>query len=262
MIRILGFKKKAKQRKQTQAPKISFVVVFWWLLFAVAFQWLQPRKTQHSLREYCHIRFTFQRHDKNCGREKSGRRRRSTSSERCVADTLKNRSLSSPTSYVTRILGFVLCHTINDHGIETKKNEKLQMKFFLRKLQKHRLSKFEESFLLNFFLTVVACASCRRSPFVELLMMHLCIKALHYLWNFIFFFLFQDTELLVLGCLKWDVSCVTPLDFIELIISRLPINNDNCRDIDPEKIRKHAQAFISLAVRGESRFESRNYFGA
>lgn len=77
---------------------------------------------------------------------------------------------------------------------------------------------------------------------------------MHYLWNFkiIFFFLiFQDTELLVLGCLKWDVSCVTPLDFIDLIISRLPIINKNCDYIDPEKIRKHAQAFISLAVRGE-----------
>jgi hypothetical protein len=49
------------------------------------------------------------------------------------------------------------------------------------------------------------------------------------------------------------VSCVTPLDFIDLIISRLPIINKNCTDIDPEKIRKHAQAFISLAVRGESR---------
>lgn len=65
-------------------------------------------------------------------------------------------------------------------------------------------------------------------------------------------FLSQDTELLVLGCLKWDVSCVTPLDFIDLIISRLPIINKNCTDIDPEKIRKHAQAFISLAVRGKS----------
>jgi hypothetical protein len=63
----------------------------------------------------------------------------------------------------------------------------------------------------------------------------------------------QDTELLVLGCLKWDVSCVTPLDFIDLIISRLPIINKSCTDIDPEKIRKHAQAFISLAVRGESK---------
>jgi hypothetical protein len=66
----------------------------------------------------------------------------------------------------------------------------------------------------------------------------------------------QDTELLVLGCLKWDVSCVTPLDFIDLIISRLPIINKNCSEIDPEKIRKHAQAFISLAVRGE--FKTKN----
>lgn len=68
----------------------------------------------------------------------------------------------------------------------------------------------------------------------------------------------QDTELLVLGCLKWDVSCVTALDFIDLIISRLPIVNKICTDIHPEKIRKHAQAFISLAVRGESQ---KNSFG-
>jgi hypothetical protein len=72
-------------------------------------------------------------------------------------------------------------------------------------------------------------------------------------WNALtnLFFSLQDTELLVLGCLKWDVSCVTPLDFIDLIISRLPIINKNCDYIDPEKIRKHAQAFISLAVRGK-----------
>lgn len=58
-------------------------------------------------------------------------------------------------------------------------------------------------------------------------------------------------ELIVLDALKWDVSCVTPLDFLDLIISRLPIQNRNCADIDPDKIRKHAQAFISLAVRGK-----------
>lgn len=56
---------------------------------------------------------------------------------------------------------------------------------------------------------------------------------------------------MVLGCLKWDVSFVTPLDFLELLITRLPIQNKNCGDIDPDRIRKHAQAFISLAVRGE-----------
>lgn len=49
---------------------------------------------------------------------------------------------------------------------------------------------------------------------------------------------------------------MTPLDFIDLIISRLPIINKNCDYIDPEKIRKHAQAFISLAVRGK---EKSNY---
>lgn len=59
----------------------------------------------------------------------------------------------------------------------------------------------------------------------------------------------MDTELLVLGCLKWDVSCVTPHDFIDLLITRLPITNKLCADIDPDKIRKHSQAFISLAAR-------------
>lgn len=79
-------------------------------------------------------------------------------------------------------------------------------------------------------------------------------EPLHYLWNLIlnlFFSLSQDTELLVLGCLKWDVSCVTPHDFIDLLIARLPIINKLCADIDPDKIRKHSQAFISLAARGE-----------
>lgn len=99
---------------------------------------------------------------------------------------------------------------------------------------------------------VVLFSFCRiiNDAFMHL-MKHRIIYGISY---FRVFFSFQDTELLVLGCLKWDVSCVTPLDFIDLIISRLPIVNKNCTDIDPEKIRKHAQAFISLAVRGKFRF--------
>ncbi|XP_055615131.1 G1/S-specific cyclin-D2 [Toxorhynchites rutilus septentrionalis] len=56
-------------------------------------------------------------------------------------------------------------------------------------------------------------------------------------------------ELLVLSRLKWDVSTVTPLDFLELLICRLPIENKKCHDISIEKVRKHSQAFISLAAR-------------
>ncbi|XP_055587920.1 G1/S-specific cyclin-D2 [Uranotaenia lowii] len=56
-------------------------------------------------------------------------------------------------------------------------------------------------------------------------------------------------ELLVLSRLKWDVSTVTPLDFLELLLCRLPIENQKRHDISLEKVRKHAQAFISLAAR-------------
>lgn len=56
-------------------------------------------------------------------------------------------------------------------------------------------------------------------------------------------------ELLVLNRLKWDVSTVTPLDFLELLLCRLPIENKKCHDISIEKVRKHAQAFISLTAR-------------
>lgn len=61
----------------------------------------------------------------------------------------------------------------------------------------------------------------------------------------------QRWELLVLSRLKWDVSTVTPLDFLELFLCRLPIENRKCHDISVEKVRKHAQAFISLAARGK-----------
>lgn len=70
------------------------------------------------------------------------------------------------------------------------------------------------------------------------------------------FFLFQQWELLVLSLLKWDLSTVTPLDFLQLLLSRLPIKSKRSADITMDKVRKHAQAFISLAARGKSsRFE-------
>lgn len=68
--------------------------------------------------------------------------------------------------------------------------------------------------------------------------------------NFLLFS-FQNWELIVLNKLKWDVSSVTPLDFLELLLIRLPIPHPSCPDITPAKVRRHAQAFISLAARGE-----------
>ncbi|KAG4065479.1 hypothetical protein HA402_009040 [Bradysia odoriphaga] len=61
-------------------------------------------------------------------------------------------------------------------------------------------------------------------------------------------------ELIVLSRLKWDISSITPLDFLELLLSRLPITHRNCTDINLDKIRKHAQAFISLAAREHNFF--------
>lgn len=66
------------------------------------------------------------------------------------------------------------------------------------------------------------------------------------------FFLFslsiQQWELIVLSKLKWNISSVTPLDFLEHLLVRLPISSQHT---DISKIKKHAQAFISLAARGE-----------
>lgn len=41
---------------------------------------------------------------------------------------------------------------------------------------------------------------------------------------------------------------MTPLDFLEHLLVRLPINKQHT---DVSKIKKHAQAFISLAARGK-----------
>ncbi|CAL8376019.1 unnamed protein product [Arctogadus glacialis] len=50
-------------------------------------------------------------------------------------------------------------------------------------------------------------------------------------------------ELLVLTKLKWDLASVTPLDFLDLFMSRLPIRTEN-RHI----LRKHAQTFVALCA--------------
>lgn len=57
---------------------------------------------------------------------------------------------------------------------------------------------------------------------------------------------FQEMELLVLSKLKWDVSAVTPHDFLDQIISRLSLHKDR-----PEAIKTHAQTFIALCATGK-----------
>lgn len=53
-----------------------------------------------------------------------------------------------------------------------------------------------------------------------------------------------DWEILVLGKLKWDLSAVTPYDFLEQIFSRLSLPNVSV-------IRKHAATFIALCCTDE-----------
>lgn len=69
-----------------------------------------------------------------------------------------------------------------------------------------------------------------------------------FLFNSLYFIFLQQWELIVLNKLKWNISSVTPLDFLEHLLVRLPINKQHT---DVSKIKKHAQAFISLAARGK-----------
>lgn len=50
-------------------------------------------------------------------------------------------------------------------------------------------------------------------------------------------------ELLVLNKLKWDLASVTPLDFIDHFLSRLPVRTEN-----KPILRKHAQTFVALCA--------------
>ena len=62
-------------------------------------------------------------------------------------------------------------------------------------------------------------------------------------------FILQDWEILVLGKLKWDLSAVTPYDFLEQIFCRLSLPNVSV-------IRKHAATFIALCCTGKRSFLS------
>ncbi|CAD1480765.1 unnamed protein product, partial [Heterotrigona itama] len=52
-------------------------------------------------------------------------------------------------------------------------------------------------------------------------------------------------EQLVVSKLKWELSAVTPGDFLMHILNRLPVP----RTWDPVMVRRHAQTFIALSAR-------------
>ncbi|XP_069679168.1 G1/S-specific cyclin-D2-like [Periplaneta americana] len=56
-------------------------------------------------------------------------------------------------------------------------------------------------------------------------------------------------ELLVLSKLKWDIAAVTPQDFLQHILVRLPIDRHTW---DAHMILRHAQTFIALSTRDYS----------
>lgn len=64
---------------------------------------------------------------------------------------------------------------------------------------------------------------------------------------------FQEWELVVLGKLKWNLAAVTPNDFIEHIVKRLPLPEDKL-----DLIRKHVQTFIALCATGNGVSNAQN----
>ena len=57
-------------------------------------------------------------------------------------------------------------------------------------------------------------------------------------------FLFQEMELLILSKLKWDLSAITPYDFLEYLL-RLLAEGSN---IDSAQLRRHTENFIILCA--------------
>lgn len=55
----------------------------------------------------------------------------------------------------------------------------------------------------------------------------------------------QQMELLILNKLKWDLASVTPHDFIEHFLTKLPIHQST-----KQILRKHAQTFVALCATG------------
>lgn len=54
-------------------------------------------------------------------------------------------------------------------------------------------------------------------------------------------------ELLLVNKLKWNLAAMTPHDFIEHFLSKMPVAEDN-----KQIIRKHAQTFVALCATGRS----------
>lgn len=55
----------------------------------------------------------------------------------------------------------------------------------------------------------------------------------------------QQMELLALNKLKWDLASVTPHDFIEHFLAKLPIHQSS-----KQILHKHAQTFVALCATG------------
>ncbi|ELU00327.1 hypothetical protein CAPTEDRAFT_54530, partial [Capitella teleta] len=53
----------------------------------------------------------------------------------------------------------------------------------------------------------------------------------------------MEWELIILRVLKWDISAVTPHDFIAQILTRLPLDSESARTI-----KRHAHTFIVLCA--------------
>jgi len=51
--------------------------------------------------------------------------------------------------------------------------------------------------------------------------------------------------MLVLGVLRYDICAITPHDFVDLMLSRLPIG---CQHV--ATVRQHTQTFIALCATG------------
>lgn len=54
-------------------------------------------------------------------------------------------------------------------------------------------------------------------------------------------------ELLLVNKLKWNLAAMTPHDFVEHFLSKMPVAPENKRII-----RKHAQTFVALCATGRS----------
>lgn len=55
----------------------------------------------------------------------------------------------------------------------------------------------------------------------------------------------QDWETIVLDRLRWDLGAITPFDYVEHLIRKLPMDEEM-----REAVKRHAFAFISLCATG------------